>query len=170
MKGIQCRVLLPAAVAAAIFDLKEDRIPNWLILCGLAVGWSVQLMESQILGIFLFLGGVGVPIVLGAFLYYFRMMGAGDIKLLSMAGAFMGPGRVLLCVAASLLAGGVFAVILLLGRRNLRERMDYFCRYAAEWIRTGKWKPYLTEKDKSGRIHFTPAVLVGILLYAGGVY
>ena len=170
MKEVQCLFLLPVVTAAVFFDLKQDRIPNWLIVCGLSVGWSIQIMESQILGIFLFLWGVGVPLILGSFLYYFRMMGAGDIKLLSVAGGFMGPEKVFVCILASLFTGGLLALILILRRRNLRERMDYFGHYVTEWIHTGKWRPYLTGKDKSGKMHFALAVLAAILLYAGGVY
>lgn len=170
MREMQCFFLLSAVLAAVVFDLKKDRIPNWLILCGLAAGWSTQLIKEQILGIFLFFGGAGIPILAGAFIYYFRMMGAGDIKLLAVAGGFMGPGKVIFCMAASLFAGGILAVLLLLKRRNLKERIFYLFHYIAEQKRTGEWKPYITEKDQGGRMHFSIAILAGILLYVGGVY
>lgn len=169
VKEMQCIFLFPIVLFAALFDLKKDRIPNALILTGLVFGWSLQLVQAGALGAVLFLGGAGLPLVLGAFLYYFRMMGAGDIKLLAVVGGFLGPQKAVCCVVASLLVGAVLSVGLLLKRRNLKERLLYFYRYLHRQQR-GKWEPYLNDQDEGGRIHFAAAILGGVLLYLGGVY
>lgn len=170
MRGTQCLFLVPLTAAAVWLDLKKERIPNWLIVSGLALGWCVQLIENGVLGIFWFSGGAGFMLLAGAPVYYFRMMGAGDIKLLAVAGGFLGPWEAVIFLGVSLMAGGCFAVYLLWKRRNLKERVCYFYCYVKKWKATGKWQPYLNDKDQNGRMHFSIAVLIGILLYAGGVY
>lgn len=162
--------LILLTVTAVFLDFRYDRIPNWLILSGLAIGWCVQLIQNGTLGILWFLGGAGLPVLAGALIYYFRMVGAGDIKLLSAAGCFMGPGNAAACMVFSVLAGGAFAVLLVWKHHNLMERIQYFCSYVTEMSVSGKWKPYLSEENKEGRIHFSIAVLAAVLLYAGGVY
>lgn len=170
MREVQCIFLIPLAAAAVLWDIKEDRIPNWLIVAGLAVGWSAQLVENGFLGILWFLGGAGIPVVLCAFAYYFRMMGAGDIKLLAAACCFLRPEKAVMCVTVSFFSGAVFAVILLCARRNARERIHYFCKYVKD-IKTGKgWRSYLSDQDTGGRMHFSMGIFAAVLMYAGGVY
>lgn len=169
MRELQCFFLLFFAAAAAFGDLKYGRIPNLLILAGLLTGCCMQLAENEILGAFWFLGGAGIPILTAAFLYYFRMIGGGDIKLLSLVGGFLGIEKILICMGISLLAGAFFSAILLWKKRNLKERLEYFLNYAAAMKETGKWKPYIKEGD-AGKIPFSPAILVAVLCYAGGVY
>ena len=107
--------------------------------------------------------------VLGAILYYFRMMGAGDIKLLAVAGGFLGPQEAVYCAAASLLVGAALSAVVLFKRKNLKKRLLYFYSYMYRQ-QTGEWEPYLNETDQDGRIHFAVAILGAILLYMGGVY
>ena len=107
--------------------------------------------------------------VLGAGIYYFRMMGAGDMKLWAVVGGFLGPQRAVYCMIASLFVGAVLSIFVLLKRRNLKIRLLYFCSYIQKQ-QNGVWEPYLNEKDQDGRFHFAIAILGGILLCAGGVY
>lgn len=169
MRTLQCFFLMFFTAAAAFRDVKDGRIPNKMILVGLLTGFCVQTVENGILGILWFLGGAGLPVLLGAVLYYFRMTGGGDIKLLSMAGGFLGIRRAAVCIMVSLLAGAVFSILLIWKERNLIKRFRYFFAYVAERKETGKWKPYLDEPE-DGRIHFSLAVLAAVLCYAGGVY
>lgn len=130
----------------------------------------MQLIQNGTLGILWFLGGAGLPVLSGALIYYFRMMGAGDIKLLALAGCFMGPGKAAMCMVFSILTGGAFAALLVWKHHNLIERIQYFCSYITEISVSKRWKPYLSEENKEGKIHFSIAVFAAVLLYAGGVY
>lgn len=159
-----------SSVAAVYLDIRSDKIPNWLVLCTLAAGWCVQIVRNGVLGVLLFCGGAGLPILLGAVFYYFRMVGAGDLKLLAAVGCFMGPVKAAQCVLVSVLAAGVMALFLVCIRRNLRARLQYFVCYAENIYRSGKWRPYLNEAGSDGDMHFSIAVCAAVLFYAGGVY
>ena len=99
------------------------------------------------MGLLLFLGGACIPVVLGAGIYYFRMMGAGDMKLWAVVGGFLGPQRAVYCMIASLFVGAVLSIFVLLKRRNLKIRLLYFCSYIQRQ-QNGVWEPYLNEKDQ----------------------
>lgn len=169
MKINQCFFLIPIGLFAVFFDLRKGKIPNELIVIGLILGCCFQIRQAKAVGLLLFLGGACIPVVLGAGIYYFRMMGAGYMKLWAVVGGFLGPQRAVYCMIASLFVGAVLSIFVLLKRRNLKTRLLYFCSYIQRQ-QNGVWEPYLNEKDQDGRFHFAIAILGGILLCAGGVY
>ena len=54
-------------------------------------------------------------------MYMLKALGAGDVKLMAMVGAFLGPQGVLLATLCSLLAGAVLALGVALYRGGLRR-------------------------------------------------
>ena len=102
MKINQCFFLMPIGLCAVFFDLRKGKIPNELIVIGLILGCCFQIRQAKAVGLLLFLGGACIPVVLGAGIYYFRMMGAGDMKLWAVVGGFLGPQRAVYCMIASL--------------------------------------------------------------------
>ena len=73
--------LLFIGCLAVFWDLWKGKIPNALIVAGLSAGWCFQLTDKGIYGALDFLGGAIFPLLLLGILFYFRMFGAGDIKL-----------------------------------------------------------------------------------------
>ena len=69
MRTLQCVLLVPIGLFSVYFDLRRDKIPNLLIVIGLILGWSFQLIQNGLLGVVVFFGGMGLPLVLGAVLY-----------------------------------------------------------------------------------------------------
>jgi prepilin peptidase CpaA len=106
-------VLMLLLVIAALVDIRTGRIPNWLVFGGalyaLAYNAFFPLYPRDI-GILFALGGLAVGLVAFLPLYLFRVMGAGDVKLMAMVGAFIGASACIQAVLASLLAGGLLAV------------------------------------------------------------
>lgn len=82
MKINQCFFLIPIGLFAVFFDLRKGKIPNELIVIGLILGCCFQIRQAKAVGLLLFLGGACIPVVLGAGIYYFRMMGAGRYETL----------------------------------------------------------------------------------------
>ena len=64
MKEIQAISLLCLSMAAVLFDLKEERIPNSIIMTGVLCGGAYQLFQHGMMGITIYLGGVLLPILL----------------------------------------------------------------------------------------------------------
>jgi prepilin peptidase CpaA len=113
-------LLLALIVAAAIFDVRYRRIPNWLTLSGLLAGiamnsfldpvWSG--LKTSLLG---FLTGFGIYFAL----YAIRAMGAGDVKLMAAVGAMVGWQDWFAIFAITAVLGGICAVLFSIARKRL---------------------------------------------------
>lgn len=155
---------------AVFWDLWKGKIPNVLIIAGICCGWCYQIADKGEVGPLGFLGGAILPLLLLAPLYYFRMMGAGDIKLFSAIGSFIGMRSVLMCIAFAILAGAVISIFIIFRRRILKKRLQYFFAYISNYFQTKKWTPYRREQDKESQIHFSVPIFISIILYVGGIY
>ena len=151
-------------------DLTRKKIPNRLILAGYLSGLTFYIRICGIAGLIIFLAGILLPLLLLWTLYYFRMIGAGDIKLLSALGGLLGPTAGFYCILYSFLIGGCISAILIFHRRNLRHRLNYFFAYFREYSTTGTWKPYLDKTEKSSHLYLSVPVFFSILCHIGGVY
>jgi prepilin peptidase CpaA len=115
-------ILICLVAQAAVTDLALRKIPNVLILSGLLLAMILHLLGGQhwapvsqwlagtLAGFFLFLP-----------LYLLRGMAAGDVKLMAMVGAFVGPLAALQIGVLACLIGGVMAVLTLLCSGRWRE-------------------------------------------------
>jgi prepilin peptidase CpaA len=104
-------VLLVVVAAAAVIDIRTHRIPNLLTFPALALALVLQFAFFGLQG--LIAGVLGMLVGVGLFLLPFALggMGAGDVKLMGVAGAFLGPVGALWAVLFSGVAGGVLAVV-----------------------------------------------------------
>ena len=169
LRNIQIVSLLLLTEAAVLCDLSNGRIPNELVLGGLGMGLIYQAVLSGLMGVVLCFGGILLPVLLFGPLYYFRMIGAGDIKLMGVVGAFVGPAACFSCILWSLIAGGIISLMLVLYHHNFILRIFSFTEYVGEYMRTGVWKAYLDRVDERGRFCFSIPVLVSVLCYIGGI-
>lgn len=117
LPGLVLCVLLSLAVW---HDVRTRRIPNRLVLLGTLIGLALNTILPLGAGFFSQPGGaVGLLASLSATgmglatllpLYAIGAMGAGDVKLMAMVGAFLGPDGILGAALLSLLAGGMLAL------------------------------------------------------------
>lgn len=123
---VKVALLLTLVVVAAWFDLKSRRIPNWLVLVGLVSSFIFQILFNS-LGSFngFKAWGLGLLVGFGLFLplYLLHAMGAGDVKLMAMVGAFLGPMAALGVVLTTLIVGGVLALAVALWSGSLRQTL-----------------------------------------------
>ncbi len=93
------------------FDIKWRRIPNFLTLPAIAVGFLSNLILNGVDGLkssaFGFLLGGGIFLLL----YILRAMGAGDVKLMAAVGALVGLKTMPSVLVLTIFAGGLLAVI-----------------------------------------------------------
>ena len=156
--------------AVVYYDIRYRRIPNGLIVVGLLMGLVYQVRHFRLTGLAVYGAGVFLPVAVLGFLYYFRMIGAGDIKLLSVIGGFLGPFHGFLCIICTFLIGGVLAVVLLFKRRIFLKRILYFQNYVYQYLQTRQWSPYMRSKDEAGSFYFSVPVFISLLCFFGGVY
>lgn len=134
--------LTPSIVAAAVLfalgllllgavwsDVRQRRISNCLVLAGSCMGIACNgiLPEGNGFASALpgglgfwgaasgFMAGLGILLPL----YMLRAMGAGDVKLMAMVGAFLGPHAVVRVVLATFLVGGAMALAVVLRNGSL---------------------------------------------------
>lgn len=170
MKEMEFLCILCLVLLAVILDFWKGKIPNLLTFTGMAAGGVFQALNTGYMGILLFLGGVGTPLLVLGALYYFRMVGAGDIKLFCALGSFLGTTKIITCIFIAFLAGAGISVILILWRRNLWNRLAYFYAYISNYFYIKKWEPYRRDEDVDSHMHFSVPILISIILYAGGFY
>ncbi|MEQ1438732.1 prepilin peptidase [Fontimonas sp. SYSU GA230001] len=104
--------LLLILVIAVRGDLRERRIPNWLSLGGIGVGAGLQFMLHGTAGLSAALYGALLGGLLLLPLWLLRGMAAGDVKLMAAVGTHLGPVAAVVATMATLLVGGIVALIL----------------------------------------------------------
>lgn len=105
-------------ITAAVIDILSHRIPNWLVLSGVLFGaiYNVSFLPFSLMGPLWPLGGVGLGLLVFFPLYLLGVMGAGDVKLMAMVGAFVGPLDMIWVLLYSMITGGVLSIFLALAR------------------------------------------------------
>ena len=178
-----CLAVVCAGIAA-MTDIRKGRVSNRLICAGLAGAlaaraaavccmWLAGRVFQELAS---FTGGVLLPLLFPGILFVTGMMGAGDIKLLSLIGAFLGGRAVLRTVILSFCFGAVQSVFLLVKRRNARQRLRIPGLYLKECMRQGRVLPYFgsgsgkrrgqgdaDNEEAGGRMHFTVSILAAVI-------
>ena len=96
---------LSLLLSALYLDLRYQRIPNKLCLAGLLAALALQAYINQWHGLGQALLGVGAALALLIPAFYFRYLGAGDVKLMVAVGAFSGPTLLFWSVVFGLIFG-----------------------------------------------------------------
>lgn len=111
---IKYGILLIVVFIAVIFDIRFRKIPNALTFPAMAGGLLIQFITSGLEGALYGFWGILVGMGLFFMIYLLGVMGAGDAKLVGAVGSFVGPKGALIVSLLTALAGGVYALILLL--------------------------------------------------------
>lgn len=163
-------LVLVIALAATCLDITFEKISNECIIFFWLTGLFYQLVTHGIVGGLYFFSGALIPLVILFLLFVFRMLGAGDIKLLSALGGIMGAGAVIKCIAVSFLVGAVLSAAFIVVCGNLRQRLRYFADYFNHFANTKEISPYYKPGRQVENIHFSIPILLSVMLYAGGFY
>lgn len=170
MNDLRMISLFCLTVAAVLDDLWSGRISNAIIVTGILWGGASQLFLRGAAGLLFFLGGLCLPAVLFAAVFYFRMLGAGDIKLMCAAGSFMGPSVCFSFIVYSVLFGAVISLAIMVRRHTFGQRLIFFSKYFNEYSREKQWKSYLENTDTEAKFCFSIPVLLSVLCFIGGRY
>lgn len=156
--------------AAIFFDYRRQKIPNFLIVSGLILGVSWQWSANGGWGIVDFVSGIAIPFLILSPLHYFRMLGAGDIKLLMVFGGFLNGWLGLKCVCISFLIAGAVAAAILFKHRILKRRLNYFVHYLQDYDQNRTWKPYICGMEEDAYLHFSLPALLSCIGLMGGIF
>ncbi len=124
-------VFFSALLVLSLIDLKFFILPDVITLPGIGVGLLSSLLREDMTFLESLSGAVvGFLIPLGIYIYYVKVrkmegLGFGDVKLLSMIGAFTGIFGVLSALFLGSLAGLIFALPYLVRNRNLQFAIPF---------------------------------------------
>lgn len=146
---------------ATYCDLRSRRIPNFLIVIGLAgalVMWLPELGGGSfaIMGL---LGGLACALPL----YFIHGIYAGDVKVLAVVGAFLGWPAVGKVMLASLWLAGIFGVGVLCWRRGLGDYLGRYLIMFRQWLTTGRFDylPPGVAEPAAMTLPFVPFIAMG---------
>lgn len=155
----------------ALWDWRTGRIPNWWLATGVVLGIAVIWLPEAggwlgwtggwLGGTGVWLGGAADGTVSAAavmtaaylfkFLFFivlffplflFRMMGAGDCKMLALIGGYLGIADGSLVMFYGFLAAAFWSLLYMFRKKILIKRFHYFLSYVAVTLRTGQIAPY----------------------------
>ena len=161
-------ILVVLLLIACWQDFHDYRINNRLILAGAILGIALNTYLSTEAGFLDSLIGFGFGLLLLLPFYLLRIMGAGDVKLLAMIGAFVGQNDILWVFLYTLVAGGLLALIFSLWHGALRRIIDnvfLICLLAlstskSEWFK-GDSSFSVEASQSAGKLPYAIAITTG---------
>lgn len=162
---------------AVLTDLRERKVPNWLILVGVLAALVYHALTTPTSGLFgassdaisliAALGGIAIGFTALFPLYLLRAMGAGDVKLMMMVGAFLGPLQTLGIVVLTFAAGGVLAIVMTLWQRSFHQlavNLRFMLTTSAARAIGGESPRFEPLQQTAGRMPYAVAIAAGTLL------
>lgn len=164
-------VLTLLLLTAAICDFRSHRIPNQLVLGGLLFGaiYNTAFPPTPHDSVLFPLGGVALALLVFLPLYLMRAMGAGDVKLMAMAGAFLGPTDIFCAMLASMVTGGVLALCYALAKgtamRMWRNLVSLFQHSLLNTFTGGSQSMRIETSQSAGKLPYGVAIAIGTGAY-----
>lgn len=163
---------------AAVFDWRQRRVPNQLVLVALICGTLLHYFGPQAwmrsAGLFTLAPGalgisgalLGALVALAMFLpfYVLRLLGAGDVKLLAAVGSFAGPAAFVNLALFVLLAGGLLALAKMAVARNARLVLQNTLASLGQML-PGSAGTFDARSQTAWRMPYAVAVAAGVMAY-----
>ncbi len=128
--------LLTVLLVSSVTDLAWHRIPNALLLPALVLALILQASGDGLDGLLSAATGLIVGLVFLMPLHAMGGMGAGDVKLLGVVGAFLGPWGALVAGVAALISGAVLGIAYI-AWRSFRPILAYQAWKLTQWRYAG---------------------------------
>lgn len=176
MRGI----LLLLLAAICISDFRTRCIPNRLVIVGFSAALAWQALGAPGAGLFdpegpgalgvgAALGGASAAFACFLLFYLMRTMGAGDVKLMAMVGAFFGFEAVPALILLVLLAGGCLVLLRLFDgvrRRAIFANLQLIIFGQLAAFTGGVGPQFDPRTDSADRMPYAFAISGGALLLA----
>jgi prepilin peptidase CpaA len=172
--------LIVLLLAATVIDVRTRRIPNALVASGTLIALAVHAIAPAGDGLFAWpWGSIGVVQSLLGFaaglalfmpLHLLRALGAGDVKLLAMVGAWLGAPLLVGAAVLTLLAGGVMALFVMVFSRTSRQvlgNVRFMLTTALIGAQTGRLAALDAPVASSVRLPYALAILAGTAAQLG---
>lgn len=161
-------VLILLLVLAAFIDLRTWRIPNWLTAVGMAwgLGWNMASAPSVTTGVLASLAGLGLGLALFLPMWLIRVMGAGDVKLMAMVGAFLGPVETIKAALVVFIVGGLAVLFYAFANNAFRRLARNMKDITASLVIPGMpiWRPELAGAS-IGKLPYGVSISLGTIAF-----
>jgi|GEM_PF-1123410 len=172
-------IILTAFVTAmAVLDILYFRIPNAFLAAALLCAAAFRLQSEGTAAVPDMLLGALIPFALCFLLFFFSMMGAGDIKLLMVIGAYAGSAKICGVMFTALLLAGAIAAFKILRHRMAAFRGFYLTDYLQSlWLYYSGGKrrlkgrsvtPYIGSDEIAGRkpwlMHLSVPIAAAVII------
>lgn len=161
MRAVMTGAVLIVLALAAREDLLRQRIPNSLNAVALVLGVGTASMAGGWSGLADSIGGALVGCAVLMPFYMLHGMGAGDVKLMAAAGAFLGPGGALFSAAAALVAG-LFLAVLIVGWRLVEPMPRFEATQASGGAEVGR--SAVVSRVRKERFPYAVAIGTGVVV------
>lgn len=152
-------------LTATIQDITTGKISNKIILVGILMGVLLNCISGKENGIVVAIAGMIVPVAILFWLFLIKGLGAGDIKLFSVIGSFVGPKLIVILMILSLCIGAVLGLIKMVHNGYIFVCIRSALYYVADSIKEQSLGPCI--RTKSNTIHFTIPILISYMIYIG---
>lgn len=170
-------------LTALVFDLRQRRIPNVVVVLALASGLFINLIGPQtwqsgaaLLTVYPSALGakgalLGALTGLAVFLpfYLLRAMGAGDVKLMAGIGSFVGPATAINVALFILVTGGVLAVVRMVWVRKTQLVLFNVVTALGQWV-PGSVARFDAATQSADRMPYALAMAGGLLAYSAWIF
>lgn len=157
--------------AVVVTDLRHYKIKNWMLLIGLILCLVYRAVQGEF-----FYGLISMMIPFVCFFPFFllRAFGAGDIKLMCVLATVMTVKETFLFMVASILFGGVIAIMKGLVSGSFKERFCYLKEYLLHCFYSKNLLPYelQTAKEEAANkraVHFSIPIACAALTWMSGM-
>lgn len=171
-------MLWPLLAAAVWHDVRRRRIPNRLVFCGALLGLFLNCVPFHVpgvlapvmepAGLLMALAGLAMGLACLMPMYVMKAMGAGDVKMMAMVGAFLGPRPVFIALIFTFLAGGVMALAVAAWNGSLRRVCSNTYHLALQSLMrgvAGEMPQVEAPAVPTGKLPYAIAIATGTTLY-----
>jgi prepilin peptidase CpaA len=167
MQGASVLTLYAILIVAVVQDLKCMRISNRLIVVGLILSVAFGIFLGGMPRLTDILLNISFPVVVLYLLYLLGVLGAGDIKLFSVIGGFTNFKTLTSCMLTAFVVAAVLSVGKMLYNRNLGVSLFKGQLFVKEVLQGNISSYRKTRAEERNLIHFSVAILVGLVLVRG---
>lgn len=158
-------IIIIVLVAAAYFDLRTQRIPNFLTLPMFLIALIFHVATKGTAGFTFFLAGTSAGVGLLLLPYLMGGIGTGEAKLMGAVGAVVGAKGAFIAFIFSGIAGGIYTFFFVVLKR--RQYQGYFKQRLLDIQLLILTKTYIsnTTKPAARRLCYGLAIALGSITY-----